>query len=158
MAMAARSAGLLPYRTRDGRLEVLIAHMGGPLWSRREDAAWSIVKGEHDEREDALAAARREFEEETGVEAPGGPALELGEIRQSGGKRVTAWAVEAELDPAALHSNTFELEWPPRSGRTQQFPEVDRYDWCELPLARRRLVKAQAELLDRLEQLLGGRS
>jgi predicted NUDIX family NTP pyrophosphohydrolase len=149
------SAGLLPYRVRDGRLEVLIAHMGGPLWARREEAAWSLVKGEHDEREEPLAAARREFEEETGVTAPQGPALELGEVRQSGGKRVTAWAVEADLDPATLRSNTFELEWPPRSGRIQEFPEVDRFEWCGLERARRRLVKAQAVLLDRLERSLG---
>jgi predicted NUDIX family NTP pyrophosphohydrolase len=134
---------------------VLIAHMGGPLWARREEGAWSVIKGEHDEREDALAAARREFEEETGLAAPGGALLELGEVRQSGGKRVTAWAVEADIDSARLRSNTFELEWPPRSGRTQEFPEVDRFEWCEPALARRRLVRAQVELLDRLEALLG---
>lgn len=156
--MGARSAGLLPYRVRDGRLEVLIAHMGGPLWARREEGAWSIVKGEYEETEEAPAAARREFEEETGAPAPGGPWLELGEVRQSSGKRVTAWAVEADLDPAELHSNTFELEWPPRSGRVQAFPEVDRFEWCEPPLARRRLVRAQSALLDRLEGLLGAQS
>ncbi len=149
------SAGLLPYRVSDGRVEVLIAHMGGPLWSRREDGAWSVIKGELDEGEEALAAARREFEEETGTPPPDGPALDLGEVRQSGGKRVMAWAVEAELDAASLRSNTFELEWPPRSGRSQEFPEVDRFEWCEPALARRRLVKAQAELLDRLLELLG---
>ena len=153
--VARTSAGLLPYRVRDGRLEVLIAHMGGPMWERREEGAWSLIKGEHDEHEEPLAAARREFEEETGVAAPGGPALALGEVRQSGGKRVTAWAVEAELDPARLRSNLFELEWPPRSGRMRQFPEVDRFEWCEPQLARTRLVKAQVELLDRLERLLG---
>lgn len=153
--VARTSAGLLPFRLRDGRLEVLIAHMGGPMWARRDEAAWTIVKGEHDEEEEALAAARREFEEETGVPPPDGPALELGEVRQSSGKRVTAWAVEADLDPASLRSNTFELEWPPRSGRIQEFPEVDRFEWCEPGLARRRLVRAQAELLDRLEALLG---
>lgn len=129
--------------------------MGGPLWARREEGAWSLIKGEHDEHEEALAAARREFEEETGVAAPPGPALELGEVRQSGGKRVTAWAVEADLDPAELSSNTFELEWPPRSGRVREFPEVDRFEWCETALARTRLVTAQVELLDRLEGLLG---
>lgn len=152
---AGTSAGLLPYRERDGRLEVLIAHMGGPLWAGREEGAWSVIKGEHDEHEEPLAAARREFAEETGVPAPDGPLLELGEVRQSGGKRVTAWAVEAELDAASLRSNTFELEWPPRSGRLQEFPEVDRFEWCEPALARRRLVKAQVELLERLERLLG---
>jgi predicted NUDIX family NTP pyrophosphohydrolase len=153
--VARTSAGLLPYRRRDGRLEVLIGHMGGPLWARREQGAWSVIKGEHDEAEDALAAARREFEEETGVAAPEGALLELGEIRQSSGKRVTAWAVEADLDAAGLRSNTFELEWPPRSGRVQEFPEVDRFEWCAPELARSRLVKAQGELLDRLERLLG---
>jgi predicted NUDIX family NTP pyrophosphohydrolase len=154
MVVARKSAGLLPYRVRDGRTEVLIAHMGGPLWARREDGAWSIVKGEYEEAEEPLAAARREFEEETGVSAPPAAARELGEVRQSGGKRVTAWAVEADLDPASLHSNTFQLEWPPRSGRVQEFAEVDRFEWCDLELARRRLVKAQTELLDRLERLL----
>jgi len=134
---------------------VLIAHMGGPLWARREEAAWTIVKGEHAEDEEALEAARREFEEETGAAPPDGPALELGEVRQSGGKRVRAWAVEADLDAASLRSNTFELEWPPRSGRVQEFPEVDRFEWCEPAVARRRLVRAQVELLDRLEGLLG---
>ena len=153
--VARTSAGLLPYRHRAGRLEVLIAHMGGPLWARRDEGAWTIVKGEHDEHEQPLSAARREFEEETGVTPPDGPALELGEVRQSGGKRVTAWALEADLDPAGLHSNTFELEWPPRSGSVQEFPEVDRFEWCEPELARKRLVRAQAELLDRLEGLLG---
>ncbi len=149
------SAGLLPYRVRDGHVEVLIAHMGGPLWARREEGAWSVIKGEHGEREEPLAAARREFEEETGLTAPGGPLLELGEVRQSGGKRVTAWAVEADIDAASLHSNTFELEWPPRSGRVQEFPELDRFEWCAPPLARTRLVRGQVELLDRLERLLG---
>ena len=155
--VARNSAGLLPYRARDGRTEVLIAHMGGPLWSRREERAWTVLKGEHGEDEEALDAARREFEEETGVPAPDGATLDLGEVRQSGGKRVRAWAVQADLDPAALASNTFELEWPPRSGNVQEFPEVDRFEWCELPLARRRLVKAQTALLDRLEELLSAR-
>ena len=153
--VARTSAGLLPYRAGDGRVEVLIAHMGGPFWSQREDGAWSVIKGELDEGEEALAAARREFEEETGAPAPDGPALELGEVRQSGGKRVMAWAIEADIDAAGLHSNTFELEWPPRSGRLREFPEVDRFEWCEPAVARTRLVKAQAELLDRLLALLG---
>lgn len=155
--VARASAGLLPYRVSEGRVEVLIAHMGGPLWSRREDGAWSVIKGELGEGEQAMAAALREFEEETGAPAPDGPALELGEVRQSGGKRVIAWAVEADLDAANLRSNTFELEWPPRSGHMREFPEVDRFEWCEPALARARLVKAQAELLDRLVGLLGWR-
>ena len=153
--MAALSAGLLPYRRRDGALEVLIAHMGGPLWASREEGAWSIVKGEHSDEEDALAAARREFAEETGAAAPEGPLIELGEIRQSGGKRVRAWAVEGEFDPAALRSNTFTIEWPPRSGREAQFPEIDRVRWCDTASARRLLIKAQAGLLDELERRLG---
>jgi predicted NUDIX family NTP pyrophosphohydrolase len=148
------SAGLLPYRRRDGSLEVLIAHMGGPFWSRRDEGAWSIVKGELDGAEDALAAARREFEEETGTPAPDGPVLELGEVRQSGGKRVRAWAIEADLDASALRSNSFSMEWPPRSGTMQEFPEVDRFEWCPPPVASRRVVKAQAALIERLAALL----
>ncbi|MEA2216387.1 MAG: hypothetical protein QOK19_1948 [Solirubrobacteraceae bacterium] len=152
--MASQSAGLLLYRLHDGALEVLIAHMGGPFWARREEGAWSIVKGEHDEREEPLAAARREFAEETGASAPAGPAIELGEIRQSGGKLVRAWAVEGDFDPDALLSNTFELQWPPRSGRKAEFPEIDRVRWCDAATARRLLVKAQSALVDRLEQRL----
>jgi predicted NUDIX family NTP pyrophosphohydrolase len=152
--MPALSAGLLLYRFRDGTLEVLIAHMGGPFWARREEGAWSIVKGEHDEHEQPLAAARREFAEETGAPAPQGPAIELGEIRQAGGKRVRAWAVEGDLDEAGIVSNTFEMQWPPRSGRTAEFPEIDRVQWCDPATARRLLVKAQSVLVERLEQRL----
>jgi predicted NUDIX family NTP pyrophosphohydrolase len=152
--VASDSAGLLPYRRRDGHLEVLIAHMGGPFWSGREEGAWTIVKGELGDAEDALTAARREFEEETGAPAPEGPVLELGDVRQSGGKRVQAWAIEADLDPATMRSNTFSLEWPPRSGTMQDFPEVDRFEWCPPPVASRRLVKAQAALIARLAGLL----
>jgi predicted NUDIX family NTP pyrophosphohydrolase len=154
--MPANSAGLLLYRRRDGALEVLIAHMGGPFWARREEGAWTIVKGEHDAEEDAIAAARREFAEETGAEAPAGPAIDLGEIRQSGGKRVRGWALEGDFDPASLCSNTFEIEWPPRSGRTAEFPEIDRVRWCDAPTARRLLVKAQAAFVDELEARLAG--
>ena len=154
--MPANSAGLLLYRRRDGALEVLIAHMGGPFWARREEGAWTIVKGEHDAEEDAIAAARREFAEETGAEAPAGPAIDLGEIRQSGGKRVRGWALEGDFDPASLRSNTFEIEWPPRSGRTAEFPEIDRVRWCDPATARRLLVKAQAAFVDELEARLAG--
>jgi predicted NUDIX family NTP pyrophosphohydrolase len=154
--MPANSAGLLLYRRRDGALEVLIAHMGGPFWARREEGAWTIVKGEHDAEEDAIAAARREFAEETGAEAPAGPAIDLGEIRQSGGKRVRGWALEGDFDPASLRSNTFEIEWPPRSGRTAEFPEIDRVRWCDAATARRLLVKAQAAFVDELEAGLAG--
>jgi len=149
-----RSAGLLLYRRREGRIEVLLGHMGGPFWARKDERAWSIPKGEHPEAEDALAAARREFAEETGTPPPDGPTLDLGEVRQSGGKRVTAWAVEGDLDPSAVKSNTFLLEWPPRSGRRQEFPEIDRAGWFDLGTARRKIVKGQVALVDRLEERL----
>jgi predicted NUDIX family NTP pyrophosphohydrolase len=152
-----RSAGLLLYRRRDdGALEVLLGHMGGPFWARKDERAWSIPKGEHPDDEDALAAARREFAEETGTRPPDGPTLDLGEVPQSGGKRVTAWAVEGDLDPDRIESNTFELEWPPRSGRRQEFPEIDRAGWFDLGTARRKVVKGQVPLLDRLEERLSG--
>ena len=151
-----KSAGLLLYRRRQGRIEVLLGHMGGPFWARKDERAWSIPKGEHPEAEDALAAARREFAEETGAPPPDGPTLDLGEVRQSGGKRVTAWAVEGDLDPAAVKSNTFQVEWPPRSGRRQEFPEIDRAGWFDLDTARRKIVKGQVALVDRLEERLSG--
>jgi predicted NUDIX family NTP pyrophosphohydrolase len=146
------SAGLLPYRIRAGQLEVLIAHMGGPFWASRDEGAWSIVKGEYDEREDPYAAARREFEEETGAPAPDGDALELGEVRQRSGKRTVAWAIESDFDAAQIHSNTFALEWPRGSGRQQEFPEIDRVQWVDLETARRKLVKGQHELVETLER------
>lgn len=155
--MAEKSAGILLYRTRAGTTEVLIAHMGGPFWARREEGAWTIVKGEYGEQEDPLHAARREFAEETGAMPPDSQPIELGEVRQSGGKRVRAWALEGEFDPAALRSNSFELEWPPRSGRIAEFPEIDRVQWCDPVTARRLLVKAQAPLLDELERRLAAR-
>lgn len=148
--MAAKSAGILLYRSTAHGLEVLLVHPGGPFWARRERGAWSIPKGEVDEGEDPLAAARRELHEETGFSSEG-PALPLGEIRQRGGKLVRAWAVESDADPAALRSNTFELEWPPRSGRVRSFPEVDRAAWFDLGEARRRILPAQAPFLDTLE-------
>ena len=151
-----KSAGLLLYRRRQGRIEVLLGHMGGPFWARKDERAWSIPKGEHPDAEDALAAARREFAEETGTPPPDGPTLDLGEVRQSGGKRVTAWAVEGDLDVASVKSNTFLLEWPPRSGRGQEFPEIDRAGWFDLDTARRKIVKGQVALVDRLEERLSG--
>jgi predicted NUDIX family NTP pyrophosphohydrolase len=147
-----RSAGLLLFRVRDGELEVLLAHMGGPFWARKDEHAWSIPKGEYPPDEDPLTAARREFTEELGAPPPDGPVLELGEVRQSGGKSVTVWAVEDEFDPAAAVSNTFELEWPPHSGRMQTFPEVDRVAWFDLETARVKVVAAQAAFLDRLAE------
>jgi predicted NUDIX family NTP pyrophosphohydrolase len=152
----ARSAGILLFRRGAGGAEVLLVHPGGPFWARKDLGAWSIPKGEHGDDEDALAAARREFEEETGTALPDGPLTALGDIRQRGGKRVRAWALEGDFDPATVRSNTFELEWPPRSGRTQAFPEIDRAAWFGLDEARERLLGAQAPFLDRLREHLGG--
>lgn len=128
--------------------------MGGPYWARKDDGAWSIPKGEYDGDEDALGAARREFAEELGSPPPEHGYLELGEVRQASGKRVTAWAVEGDLDADAIVSNVFELEWPPRSGRRQSFPEIDRAAWFDLDAARPKLVKGQVEFLDRLAATL----
>jgi predicted NUDIX family NTP pyrophosphohydrolase len=153
---AKRSAGLLLYRLRDGRLDVLIAHMGGPFWANKDDGAWSIIKGEYDEHEDAYAAARREFEEETGSSPPEGEPLELGEVRQRSGKRVTAWALGGDFDPSQVRSNTFAIEWPGGSGEQREFPEIDRVEWFDVAVARRKLVKGQVALLEALERRLGG--
>jgi predicted NUDIX family NTP pyrophosphohydrolase len=144
------SAGLLLFRTRAEGLEVLLAHMGGPYWARKDEGAWTIPKGELEEGEEALVAARREFAEELGHAPPEGPLVELGEIRQKAGKRVLAFAVEGDFDPATLSPGTFELEWPPRSGRHQEFPEVDRVAWFDLATARAKIVQGQVALLDRL--------
>ncbi len=135
---------------------MLLAHPGGPLWAKRDDGAWSIPKGEIEAGEDELAVARREFEEETGHQPPGGPCLELGEIRQKSGKEVVAWACEGDLDPETAQSNTFPLEWPPRSGRFLVIPEVDRVAWFDLEGARRRLNPAQVPLVERLIAQLAG--
>jgi predicted NUDIX family NTP pyrophosphohydrolase len=144
------SAGLLLYRLHDGATEVLLGHMGGPFWAGREAGAWSIPKGELADGEEALAAALREFAEELGQPPPAGEPLPLGEVRQRGGKRVVAFALEGDFDPAALDPGTFEMEWPPRSGRRRRFPEVDRVAWLGLDDARRLVVRAQAELIERL--------
>lgn len=145
-----RSAGLLLYR-RAPTLEILLGHMGGPYFARRDDGAWSIPKGEYDPDEEPLAAARREFTEEFGAVAPAGDRYRpLGDIRQRNGKQVTAWAVEADFDVTTLVSNTFEIEWPPRSGRRQSFPEIDRAGWFDVETARRKMVAGQQTLLDRL--------
>jgi predicted NUDIX family NTP pyrophosphohydrolase len=148
--MPERSAGILLYRRGGDGLEVLLVHPGGPFFARRDDGAWSIPKGLYEDGEEPLAAARREFAEELGSPCPDGEALELGEIRQKNGKRVTAWAVEGDLDAGAITSNTFEIEWPPRSGRRQEFPEVDRAAWFGLAAARTKILAAQAAFLDRL--------
>jgi predicted NUDIX family NTP pyrophosphohydrolase len=147
--MTKLSAGLVLYRPQDGELEVLLGHMGGPFWARKDERAWSIPKGEYAEGEDPRAAAAREFAEELGSPPPPGPWLDLGEVRQSG-KRITAYAVAGDFDPDSAVSNTFELEWPPRSGQIQSFPEIDRAAWFTLPEAATKLVAAQVTLLTRL--------
>ena len=155
MSKSARvSAGLLLYRWRAGALEVLIGHMGGPFWAKKDERAWSMPKGAIDEGEDPLAAARREFEEEMGSRPPDGPVWELGEVRQSSGKRIVAWALEGDLDAATAQSNVFVMEWPPRSGRQQEFPEIDRAEWFDLETAKEKLVKGQVRFVELLEQAL----
>jgi len=147
--MPKRSAGLLMYRRSCGSLEVLLVHPGGPFWMKKDLGAWSIPKGEYEAGEEPLAAAAREFEEETGLVAKG-PYTPLRSITQQGGKVVQAWAFEGDCDVESLKSTTFSLEWPPRSGRRQEFPEVDRGGWFSLEEARRRILPAQAALLDEL--------
>ncbi len=153
----ARSAGILLHRRRDDALQVLLVHPGGPFWSRRDEGAWSIPKGEHEPDEDPLGAARREFAEELGSVAPQGEALDLGEIRQRSGKLVRAFALAGDVDAAAISSNTCTVQWPPRSGRTIEIPEVDRAEWFGLATARTKLIEAQVPLLDRLVTQLCGR-
>ena len=147
--MAKRSAGILMFRRRGRGIEVLLMHPGGPFWAKKDAGAWSIPKGEYAEGEDALAVARREFEEETGAR-PHGDFLPLGEIVQVGRKIVTAWALEGDFDPATLRSNSFELEWPPTSGRKGSFPEVARAQWFSPADARRKILAAQGEFITRL--------
>lgn len=152
-APARQSAGLLLFRRPAGRLEIFLVHPGGPYWARRDLGAWSIPKGEFAAGENALDAARREFREETGADAAGS-FLPLEPVRQAGGKVVHAWAIEGDCDAASIRSNTFTLEWPPHSGRTAVFPEVDRAAWFALPEARQRILPSQAPLLDQLQRLL----
>jgi predicted NUDIX family NTP pyrophosphohydrolase len=154
VAAAKRSAGILLYRLSGGAPEVLLVHPGGPFWARRDAGAWSVPKGEYEDADDPLAAARREFEEETGTALDTGELLELGDVKQKNGKVVSAWAAEGDLDPDAVHSNTFTMEWPPRSGRAAEFPEIDRAGWFGIDEARQKLNPAQAEFLDRLLELL----
>lgn len=148
-----RSAGLLLFRHTGNGLEALLGHMGGPFFARRDAGAWTVPKGEYVAGEEtAWDAARREFQEELGLPPPAGEAVPLGEVRQTGGKTVTAWAVEADLDPATIEPGTFRMEWPPRSGQTQEFPELDRVRWFGLDRAREVIVTAQAAFLDRLAE------
>jgi len=144
----------LLYRKREGTLEVLLVHPGGPFWQKRDDGVWSIPKGEFAENEVAIDVARREFLEELGTAAPAGAATPLGEVRQKGGKVVYAWALMGDLDATRTTSNTFDIEWPPRSGKMQTFPEVDRAAWFDATTARRKLLPAQGAFIDRLEELL----
>ncbi|MFF8093615.1 NUDIX domain-containing protein [Streptomyces sp. NPDC016675] len=147
-----RSAGLLLHRPAGEGREVLLGHMGGPFYARRDAGAWTVPKGEYEPAEEAWDAARREFEEELGLPPPEGEAVPLGEVRQAGGKVVTVWAVEADLDPATVVPGTFRMEWPPRSGRIEEFPELDRVAWFPVDRAREVIVKAQAAFLDRLAE------
>jgi len=148
--MAKKSAGLVMYRIRGGALEVLLVHLGGPFWARKDAGAWFIPKGEIDPGEDEFSAAKREFEEETGFK-PVGPFLTLGSVRHKSGKTVTAWAFEGDCDPSALKSNTFEMEWPPRSGKQSEFPEVDRAAFFTLDAASEKMHAAEFEFFVRLK-------
>jgi predicted NUDIX family NTP pyrophosphohydrolase len=147
--MPERSAGILVFRGKASGIQVFLAHMGGPFWARKDDGAWTIPKGLYDGDEDPLAAAKREFEEETGITIDGS-FLELGTFKQASGKIISAWAVEGDFDAASIKSNVFELEWPPKSGKRQLFPEIDRGAWFDLATARQKIVKGQAPILDAL--------
>ena len=149
-----QSAGILLYRLRTGEPEVLLVHPGGPYWARKDDGAWSIPKGEYEDGDDPRACALREFEEELGAPPPADELVALGSARQAGGKLVTAYAAEGDLDPARGRSNTFTLEWPPRSGVIRELPEIDRAEWLPLAEARRKINRAQAVFLERLGERL----
>jgi len=153
-AKAVHSGGILLYRVRNGNIEVMLVHPGGPFWAKKDDGAWSIPKGLFEEREEPLAAALREFREETGF-AVEGSLVELGELKQPGGKIVHAWAAEGDLDTAQIRSNTFTLEWPPNSGYLREYPEIDRGQWFAIDVARKKILPGQATFLDRLADRLG---
>ncbi len=152
--MAKLSAGLLMYRYRNEELEVFLVHPGGPFWAKKDAGSWSIPKGEFSEEEEGLRAAKREFEEETGFQPPDSSFQQLTPIKQSGGKIVHAWAVEGNCDPEKLVSNTFPMEWPPKSGKIQEFPEVDRGEWFTIETAKEKIVKGQIGFFDELAELL----
>jgi len=149
-----RSAGILVFRRVGGDVEVLLGHMGGPFWDRRDAGAWSLPKGEYDDSERPEAAARREFEEELGLPVPAGDLAELGAVKQAGGKVVTAFAIEGDIDPSLVTPGTFTMEWPRGSGQIQVFPEIDRVAWFDLERARKSIVTGQREFLDRLAERL----
>ena len=153
--MAKRSAGLLMFRRRSGLLEVLLVHPGGPFWEKKDGGSWSIPKGEYTPDEDPLGVARREFQEETSFQAPG-EFIPLTPRKQPSGKIITAWAFEGDGDASAVRSNTFSVEWPPHSGRQQEFPEVDRAGWFTIPVAKEKIIKGQAGFLEELEKILEG--
>ena len=153
--MARKSAGVLAYRFTNSGLELFLVHPGGPFWRNKDNASWSIPKGEYDESEDPLEAAKREFLEETGFDHIEGDFKELGELRQPSGKVVTAWAVEGDCNPETVQSNTFSMEWPPRSGKQAEFPEVDRAEWFSVAESREKLHKGQVRFVDRLCEILG---
>jgi predicted NUDIX family NTP pyrophosphohydrolase len=148
--MPKRSAGLLPYRIRDGVVEVLIGHPGGPFWASKDDGAWSILKGEYADSEDPWEAAQREFTEETGLAPPAGPRIDFQPVRQPSGKVLTAFAVRGDVDVSDVRSNTFAIEWPKGSGRMREFPEIDRVQWFSVARARDKLLTGQRPILDRL--------
>lgn len=152
--MAKRSAGLIMYRLRNCGIEVLLVHPGGPFWAGKDNGAWSLPKGEYRDDEEPLAAACREFREEIGFDAEG-PFFELKPVKQKGGKTVTAWACKGDFDPSLFRSNTFTLEWPPRSGKTATFPEVDAVQWFPLEIARIKINQGQESLLDELASVIG---
>ncbi len=152
--MAKKSAGLLMYRmTKEGHVECFLCHMGGPFWAKKDNGAWTIPKGEYEADQDPLEAAIREFKEETGFDARG-EFIELTPIKQSGGKKVRAWAFEGDADPNAIQSNTFEMEWPPKSGKKQTFAEIDRAEWFPLDKAKDKMITAQRALVDELSAKL----
>jgi predicted NUDIX family NTP pyrophosphohydrolase len=148
--MPQKSAGIVLYRIQNNSIEVFLVHPGGPYWSKKDDGAWSIPKGEFDENEEPLAAAKREFEEETGIKISGG-FLQLNPVKQKGGKLVYAWAVEGDIDPAKIKSNSFEIEWPPRSGKMKSFPEIDKAAWFQISDAKKKIIEAQSALIKELE-------
>lgn len=152
--MAKMSAGLIMYRFRDTRLEVLLVHPGGPFWSKKDKGAWSIPKGEYTENEEPFGVAKREFKEETGYAAEG-RFIELASVKQPGGKVVAAWAFEGDCDAGKIKSNTFSMEWPPRSGKQAEFPEVDRAEWFPIKAAKKKLLKGQVDFIEQLCEALG---